>query len=151
MTPLMRSLIEYVKQEIGDPHFAITLTLMPIQGARRQLTKRLDAEHALSWFLHLLNTRCFGHGHRRKKFELGFFAALEGLNQYDEVHWHITVRLPHFLSRDRFLTVFEIARKRTRRLGYVSDLQPYYGDWIEYSLKSGPDSFCPQFLRAGTP
>ena len=61
MTPLMRSLIEYVKQEIGDPHFAITLTLMPIQGARRQLTKRLDAEHALSWFLHLLNTRCFGH------------------------------------------------------------------------------------------
>jgi len=98
-----------------------------------------------------LNTRCFGHCHRRKGLELGVFAALEGLGPNGQPHWHAAFRLPSFLSHERFLTAFELARKRTRRLGCEFDLQPFYeGRWIEYCLKTGLDSFEPEFLRAGT-
>jgi hypothetical protein len=145
------ALMAMVKKVMGQPDYAITLTMKPVSGPRLQTTKQLDAERAFSWFLHFLNTRCFGHGHRRKGYELGVFAALEGLGPQEQPHWHTAFRLPSFLSHQRFLSAFESARKRTRRLGYESDLQAFYDDyWIEYCLKTGPDSFCPQFLRAGT-
>lgn len=145
------ALVAMVKKVMGQPDYAITLTMRPVSGPRRQTTKRVDAERAFSWFLHFLNTRCFGHGHRRNGYELGVFAALEGLGTQEQPHWHAAFRLPSFLSHARFLSAFESARKRTRRFGYEFDLQPFYeGCWIDYSLKTGPDCFCPHFLRAGT-
>jgi hypothetical protein len=152
MTRLNSATVELVKREIGKPDYAITLTLKPIHGSRRSTTKRMDAEQAFSWFLHLMNTRCFGRGYRRKSHELGVFAALEGLEQHQQPHWHVAVRLPSLLSHERFLTAFAMARLKTRRFGRAFDIQPFYeGGWIEYCLKTGITSFCPQFLRAGTP
>jgi hypothetical protein len=151
MIRLDSAIVAMVKEIIGKPHYSITLTLRPVHGARRLATKQVDAEQAFAWFLHFLNTRCFGHGHRRNGYELGVFAALEGLGKQEQPHWHTAFRLPTFLSHARFLNAFELARKRTRRLGYEFDLQPFYeGCWINYSLKTGPDSFYPKFLRAGT-
>ena len=145
------ALVAMVKKVIDQPDYAITLTMKPITGPRRQTTKRIDAEQAFSWFLHFLNTRCFGHGHRRKGLELGVFATLEGLGLNEQPHWHVAIRLPSFLNHARFLFAFEKALHRTRRLGYEFDIQPYYDwNWIEYCLKTGMDSFQPQFLRAGT-
>ena len=152
MMSLDFALVTMVKEIIGKPDYSMTLTLKPIQGSRRPTTKRVDAEQAFAWFLHFLNTRCFGHGHRRKGLELGVFAALEGLGHDEQPHWHCAFRLPSFLRHERFLSAFEKARKRTRRVGYEFDIQPFYeGRWIEYSLKTGSENFCPQFLRAGTP
>lgn len=142
---------EFISNEIGRFDFAATLTMKPIYGSRRGSTKRADAEQAFSWFLHVLNTRTFGHAHRRNGLELGVFAALEGLGHYEQPHWHVAFRLPSFLSRARFLSAFEKAVQRTRRFGYEIDFQSYYeGGWLEYSLKTGPDSFQPDFFRAGT-
>lgn len=150
MKVIDHELVAWVKETIGPPTYAITLTMRPISGTRLQMTKRMDAERALSWFLHLLNTRCFGHGHRRKNIELGVFAALEGLGHNEQPHWHLAFRLPGFLTHKRFIAAFDLARKRTRRLGYEYDLQPFHDGWIEYCLKTGVESFQPQFLRAGT-
>ena len=151
MTCLNTAIVAMVKTVVGEPDYSITLTLRPTHGHRRHTSKQIDAEQAFSCFLHFLNTRCFGHGHRRKGHELGVFAALEGLGHDQQPHWHVAVRLPSLLSHERFLTAFDVARKRTRRLGYAFDIQPFYeGRWIEYCLKTGKDSFCPQFLRAGT-
>lgn len=147
---LNQCLTEFISDKVAFFDFAATLTMKPINAARRESTKKIDAEQALSWFLHLLNTRCFGHSHRRKNIELGVFAALEGLGHNEQPHWHLAFRLPRFLTHKRFLVAFEIARKRTRRLGYAYDLQPFYDGWIEYSLKTGAANFQPQFLRAGT-
>lgn len=151
MKEIDHALVAMVKRVIGQPDYAVTLTMRPISGPRRQTTKRIDAKSAFSWFLHFLNTRCFGHGHRRKGLELGVFAALEGLGPNEQPHWHAAFRIPSFLSHECFLSAFELARKRTRRLGYEFDLQPFYeGRWIEYCLKTGLDGFEPEFLRAGT-
>jgi hypothetical protein len=152
MKKIDHALVAMVKGVIGQPDYAITLTMRPVRGPRLQSTKRIDAERAFAWFLHFLNTRCFGHGHQRKGIELGVFAALEGLGHNEQPHWHCAFRIPSFLKHERFLNAFETARKRTRRFGYEFDIQPFYeGEWIEYSLKTGSESFCPLFLRAGTP
>lgn len=152
MTRLNSAIVAMVKEVVGEPDYAITLTLKPVHGSRRSTTKRMDAEQAFDWFLHLMNTRCFGHGYRRKGNELGVFAALEGLGCDQQPHFHVAVRLPRQLSHERFLSAFGIARLKTRRLGNAFDIQPFYeGGWIEYCLKTGDSSFCPQFLRAGTP
>ena len=146
------ALLAMVKEVIVEPDYSVTLTMRPINGSRRRTTKQIDAEQAFSWFLHVMNERCFGHGYRRKGHELGVFAALEGLGHDQQPHWHAAFRLPSFLSHKRFLVAFDKARKKTRRFGNAHDIQPFYeGVWIEYCLKLGPESFCPQFLRAGTP
>jgi len=151
MTRIDSALVSMVKEVIGKPDYSITLTLKPIHEPRRCTTKKIDAEQAFSWFLHVLNNRCFGHGYRRKGYELGVFAALEGLGQNQQPHWHVAIRLPRQLGHERFLKVFDKARKKPRRLGYEYDIQPYYEEgWIEYCLKTGQDSFYPNFLRAGT-
>jgi hypothetical protein len=140
-----------VKEIVGKPDYSVTLTMKPVHESRRCTTKKIDAEQAFAWFLHFLNTRCFGHGHRRKGLELGVFATLEGLGHFEQAHWHSAFRLPSSLRHDRFLAVFEKAQKKTRRFGYEYDIQPFYeGCWVEYCLKSGSESICPQFLRAGT-
>lgn len=152
MRRLNSAIFAFVKEVIGEPDYAITLTLKPIDGSRRDTTKQIDAEKAFDWFLHLMNTRCFGRGYRKKGYELGVFAALEGMGQHQQPHWHVAVRLPSLLSHERFLTAFELARSKTRRFGRAFDIQPFYeGGWIEYCHKTGVNSFCPQFLRAGTP
>lgn len=152
MTRLNAAIVAMVKEVIGEPDYAITLTLKPVHVSRGCITKRMDAEQAFDWFLHVMNTRCFGHGYRRKGHELGVFAALEGLGHYQHPHWHVAIRLPSLLSHERFLTAFAMARSKTRRFGKAFDIQPFYeGGWIEYCHKTGSNSFCPQFLRAGTP
>ena len=152
MNRLDLAIVSMAKEVIGKPHYSITLTLKPVHGARRLATKQVDAEQAFAWFLHFLNTRCFGHGYRRKGIELGVFSTLEGLGHAEQPHWHVAFRLPGFLKHERFLSAFDMARKRTRRFGHVSNIQPFYdGRWFEYCLKTGSDSFYPQFLRAGTP
>lgn len=152
MRRLNSAIFAFVKEVIGEPDYAITLTLKPINGSRRSTTKQIDAEQAFDWFLHVMNTRCFGHGYRRKGRELGVFAALEGLGHGQQPHWHVAVRLPKQLSHERFKTAFAKARLSTRRFGRAFDIQPFYeGGWIEYCLKTGGSSFYPQFLRPGTP
>jgi len=58
-----------IHREIGTPDFSVTLTFWPISGKRRRLTKVVDAAQAMQCFLHFLNSKCFGHGHRRKGYE----------------------------------------------------------------------------------
>lgn len=151
MKTLDACLIEFLKVAVGAADYAVTLTMHPVAGLRRPTTRIADAEQALSWFLHVLNSRCFGHAYRRQGVEVGFFAALEGLRHGEQPHWHIAIRLPCHLSHRRFMAAFEEALRLTLRLGYEHDIQPFRDGWIEYSLKTGPESFFPQFLRTGTP
>ena len=43
--------INFLRHVIGDPTYSFTLTLLPIQGPRRNSTKLQDAINALSWFV----------------------------------------------------------------------------------------------------
>jgi hypothetical protein len=142
---------DFICQVIGEPHYSFTVTLRPLKGPRSSDTKVKDAKKAMSWFLNVLNTKCFGHGYRRKNIELGFFATLEGLGDYEQLHWHGAIRLPRRLTTEKFFRAFEAARQKTKRFGRQFELVPYYGkDWFEYTIKTGADSVHPEFLRPGT-
>jgi len=144
--------IEFIRSLIGIPDYSFTLTLKPVAGSRRMSTKSEDAEQAMDWFLHVLNTKCFGHGYRRKNLELGMFATLEGLGIGQQPHWHGAFCLPKEFSQDKFLLAYEYAKCRTKRFGLQGHLEPYYeGTWIQYTTKTGVNSIYPQFLRRGTP
>lgn len=148
---LKKTWVKFLRHLIGEPTYSFTLTMRPINGARRTSTKVNDAVSALSWFVNVLNSRCFGHGYRRQGIELGFFAALEGLGPYEQPHWHGVIRLPAKLANTKFLQAFEHARRKTKRLGSQFDLQPYYEKrWLEYTIKTGVDSVHPEFIRVGT-
>ena len=147
---LKKTWVQFLRHVIGEPTYSFTLTMRPVNGTRRTSTKINDAVSALSWFVNVLNSRCFGHGYRRQGIELGFFAALEGLGPYDQPHWHGVIRLPAQLSNTKFLEAFEHARRKTKRLGTQFDLQPYYEkSWLEYTIKTGADSVHPEFIRVG--
>ena len=144
--------INFLRNVIGEPTYSFTLTLLPIQGPRRNSTKLQDAINALSWFVNVLNSKCFGHGYRRKGIELGFCASVEGLGAGEQPHWHGVIRLPAKLSKEKFLNAFVHAKIKTKRLGSQFDLQLYYErNWFEYTMKTGIDSVQPDFLRVGTP
>ncbi len=146
------ALIEFVRGVVGEPDCSFTLTLKPVHGARRRLTKILDAEQAMDWFLHVLNTKCFGRGYKRKNFEVGIFATLEGIDGVGQPHWHGVIRVPNTVSAEKFFQAFDHARNRTKRFGQQWRLEPYYeANWFEYITKSGMDSVQPKFLRRGTP
>lgn len=143
--------IEFVRSVIGNPDYSFTLTLKPVSGPRRLSTKINDAEQAMDWFLHVLNTKCFGHGYRRKNFELGIFATIEGLGLGQQPHLHGVIRLPNALPVDKFLHAFEYSQNRTKRFGYQTHLVPYYEfEWLQYITKTGLQSCSPRFLRQGT-
>jgi len=125
-TRFQATFIEFVRSVIGSPDYSFTLTLKPVTGPRRLSTKISDAEQAMNWFLHVLNTKCFGHGHRRKSIELGIFATIEGLGLGEQPHLHGVIRLPNALPLERFLKAFEYSKNRTKRFGYQSHLEPYY-------------------------
>lgn len=142
--------IDFVRSVIGSPDYSFTLTLKPVVGPRRMATKINDAEQAMDWFLHVLNTKCFGHGYRRKKYELGVFATIEGLGLGEQPHLHGVIRLPNALPTDKFLQAFEYSKIRTKRFGYQSHLEPYYEfNWLQYITKNGLQSRSPRFLRQG--
>ena len=148
---LKKTWVQFLRHVIGEPTYSFTLTMRPVNGTRRTSTKINDAVSALSWFVNVLNSRCFGHGYRRQCIELGFFAALEGLGPYEQPHWHGVIRLPAQLANAKFLKAFEQARRKTKRLGSQFDLQPYYEkSWLEYTIKTGVDSVHPEFIRVGT-
>ncbi len=148
---LKKTWVQFLHQVIGEPTYSFTLTMRPVNGTRRTSTKINDAVSALSWFVNVLNSRCFGHSYRRQGIELGFFAALEGLGSYEQPHWHGVIRLPAQLANAKFLKAFEHARRKTKRLGSQFDLQPYYEKkWLEYTIKTGVDSVHPEFIRVGT-
>lgn len=149
---LRRAWIDFIKRELGEPHYAFSLTLRPVAGPRRRSTKIADAERALEWFLHVLNTRCFGGGFKRKGLEIGVAPALEGLGVGDQPHWHGVIRLPGLLPREKFEAKFDEAVLRTKRFGHQCRLKPYFGaKWLEYMLKTGVDSISPHLLRRGSP
>jgi hypothetical protein len=143
--------VQFLHQLIGTPTYSFTLTLRPVFARRRASTKTMDAVNAFSWFLNVLNSKCFGHGYRRQGIELGLYASLEGIGSFEQPHWHGVIRLPAQLSKDKFLSSFDHARRKTKRLGNQFDLQPYYEkNWYQYTLKTGVDSVQPEFLRAGS-
>jgi hypothetical protein len=149
---IKKSWIDFICKVVGEPHYSFTLTLRPLKSPRSSEVKVKDAKTAMSWFVNVLNTKCFGHSYRRKNIELGFFATLEGLGAYEQPHWHGAIRLPKRLPNEKFLLAFEAARQKTKRFGRQFDLTPYYGKgWFEYTIKTGPNSVYPEFLRAGTP
>jgi len=146
-----RIFIEFVRSVVGNPDYSFTLTLKPTLGPRRQFTKINDAEQAMDWFLHVLNTKCFGHGHRRKSIEIGIFATIEGLGISEQPHWHGVIRLPKFLSPEKFEQAFRYSINRTKRFGFQSHLENYCeGKWLQYITKTGIQSVSPRFLRQGT-
>ena len=148
---LKKAFIEFVRSVIGIPDYSFTLTLKPVEGPRLKLTKINDAEQAMDWFLHVLNTKCFGHGYRRKGIELGIFATIEGLGLGEQPHLHGVMRLPKALSVERFIRAFEHSKNRTKRFGYQWHLEPYYEhNWFQYITKTGVQSASPLFLRQGT-
>lgn len=145
-----KTLIEFVRSVVGEPDYSFTLTLRPVHGARRRLTKIVDAEQAMDWFLHVLNTKCFGHGYRKKNLEVGIFAALEGIDGVGQPHWHGVIRVPSSVSAEKFFQAFDHAQSRTKRFGQQWCLEPYFeANWFEYITKSGMDSVQPRFLRQG--
>lgn len=147
---LRKTLIEFVRSVVGEPDYSFTLTLKPVHGARRRLTKIVDAEQAMDWFLHVLNTKCFGHGYRRKNFEVGIFATLEGIDGVGQPHWHGVIRVPSSVSAEKFFQAFDHAQNRTKRFGQQWCLEPYFeANWFEYITKLGMDSVQPKFLRRG--
>lgn len=149
---LEEAYIEFIRSVIGKPDYSFTLTLKPVVGSRRRSTKIIDAEQAMDWFLHVLNTKCFGHGHRRRGLELGTFATLEGLEFDEQPHWHGAFRLPKNFPCETFLHAYEYAKYRTKRFGSQNHLEPYYeGNWLHYITKTGVRNIAPQFLRRGTP
>lgn len=149
---LQATFIEFVLSVIGNPAYSFTLTLKPVAGPRRMTTKISDAEQAMDWFLHVLNTKCFGHGYRRKRIELGIFATIEGLELAEQPHLHGVIRLPNALPFEKFLKAFEYSKNRTKRFGYQTHLEPYYEhNWLQYITKTGLQSGSPYFLRQGTP
>lgn len=148
---LKKAFVEFVCSVIGRPDYSFTLTLKPVVGTRRLSTKISDAEQAMDWFLHLLNTKCFGHRYRRNKIELGIFATIEGLGIDEKPHWHGAIRLPQGLSIEKFLKAFEHSKNRTKRFGRKWHLEPYYElNWLHYITKTGLESASPRFLRQGT-
>ena len=151
-TLIQATFIEFVRSVIGQPDYSFTLTLKPVAGPRRKTTKINDAEQAMGWFLHVLNTKCFGHGYRRQNIELGIFATIEGLGVGEQPHLHGVIRLPNALSFEKFMQAFEYSKIRTKRFGYQSHFVPYYEiNWLQYVTKTGLQSISPQFLRQGTP
>lgn len=109
------------------------------------------ATAALRWFFHCLNAKCFGKGYRRKKYELGLYLTFEGLDSNETLHSHGAIRLPKALSHEKFHDALVHARRNTSQLGREFVLKPYRdAGWIEYTLKTGSDSFQPEFLRPGT-
>jgi hypothetical protein len=148
---LQATFIEFIRSVIGDPDYSFTHTLKPVAGPRRTTTKISDAEQAMDWFLHVLNTKCFGHGYRRKCIQLGVFVTIEGLGLGEQTHLHGVIRLPKSLPIERFLKAFEYSKTRTKRFGYQSHLEPYYEKkWLQYITKTGTHSISPRFLRQGT-
>ena len=149
---IQQTLIDYIPKVMGEPTYCFTVTFKPVVGHQRRSTKTVAAAAALRWFFHCLNTKCFGKGYRRKKYELGLYATLEGLDINEALHCHGAIRLPKKLSHRKFLNAFGQARRSTCQLGRKFDLKPYRDTgWIKYTLKTGPDSFQPEFLRRGTP
>lgn len=147
---LRKAWVDFIGQVIGTPHYSFTLTLKPVSWSTSCASKASDAQRALSWFLNVLNTRCFGHGYHRRGMELGFYASLEGLGEWQQPHWHGAIRLPMCLSHEKFLSAFELARLKTRRFGRKFVLTPFYNQsWFTYTIKNGVDSAHPQFLRPG--
>ena len=148
---LIKTYIEFVRSVIGNPDYGFTLTLNPVAGHRRLSTKINDTEQAMDWFLHVLNTKCLGHGYRRKSIELGIFATIEGLGIGQQQHLHGAIRLPKSLKHQKFLGAFEYSIKRTKRFGEQWHLEPYYEyNWLQYITKTGVQSVSPRFLRKGT-
>ena len=148
---LKKAFIEFVRSVIVVPDYSFTLTLKPVAGPRRKSTKINDAEQAMDWFLHVLNTKCFGHGYRRKKIELGIFATIEGLGIGEQPHWHGAIRLPKALTKEKFLRAFEYSKIRTKRFGNQWHLEPYCErNWLLYITKTGVQSASPRFLRQGS-
>jgi len=151
MKPTAQTWIKFIRQVVGEPSYSFTLTLKPAEGPRRRSTKICDAEQAMDWFLHLLNTKCFGHGYRRQALELGIFATLEGLGVGQQPHWHGAFRLPKKLEPAKFLQAFKYSLNRTKRFGWQWHIVPYHENrWHEYVTKTGSDSITPRFLRRGT-
>jgi hypothetical protein len=144
-------LIKFIKEQIGTPDYSATLTFWPIAEKRRCMTKVIDAVNAMKCFLYFLNYKCFGHASRRRGYEIGVFAALEGVENGEEQHWHCALCLPNWLSHEKFAIAFNYAIRKTKRLGIQKDLQRYSEGWFEYSLKTGLDSFDPEFLRPCKP
>lgn len=143
--------VDFIRSVIGNPDYSFTLTLKPVAGPRRLSTKITDAEQALDWFLHVLNTKCFGHGFRRKKIEIGIVATIEGLGIGEQPHCHGAIRLPKALTHNKFLRAFEQSKNRTKRFGYQWHLAPYFEhNWLQYITKTGVQSVSPRFMRQGT-
>lgn len=148
---ILQTLVDYIPKVMGEPTYCFTVTFKPVFGHQRRLTKTVSAAAALRWFFHCLNTKCFGKGYKRKKYELGLYATFEGLDINEALHCHGAIRLPKKLSHGKFLNAFGQARRSTCQLGRKFDLKPYRDTgWIKYTLKTGPDSFQPEFLRRGT-
>lgn len=149
---IQKTLVDYISKVMGEPTYCFTITFKPVAGHQRRSTKTMAAITALRWFLHRLNTKCFGKGYRSGKYELGLYATFEGLDVNEALHCHGAIRLPKKLSHEKFLNAFADARRATRLLGRKFKLEAYRDTgWIEYTLKTGPDSFQPEFLRRGTP
>jgi len=145
-------LVDYIPDVMGQPNYCFTLTFKGVAGHRRHSTKIMAATGTLRWFLHCLNTNCFGKGYRRGNHELGMFATFEGLETSEPLHCHGAIRLPEKLSHQKFVAAFESALRSTNQFGREYDLKQYRDKgWIAYTLKTGPDSFQPEFLRPGTP
>lgn len=148
---LMRSWQEWIPSVMGNPDFAFTITMKPTARRMSKESKITDATSAFDRFLYFLNCRCFNHQFKKHGRQLGIVAALEGLRDYGEPHWHGAIRLPDGLDREVFTRAFKVTIKKTRRFGSEWRLEPYYSDyWINYFTKTGADSIAPEFLRHGS-
>lgn len=135
-----------------EPTHALTLTF---KKTKRQLTlaqDRLRIEKTIGLFLSLLNTKCFGHGARRKGYKVGSIVVLEGLKQWDNIHAHIALTTPPRLTSDQFNEHLFSAILRCHQIDRQIDLQACQRDgWYRYIGKDGIEGLVPQCCCRANP
>lgn len=137
MQTLRKATADFLTSLGEDPTHAVTLTF---KGAYLPVSrdKKINlAARVVSWFLDVLNNRCFGHAYRRLGYRVASVVVVEGLGAGERVHCHLTLREPAHLTYAQFGQKIRIAARKTRSMGYPN-IEPYRDEgWGWYITKEG--------------
>ncbi|NDE05693.1 MAG: hypothetical protein EB003_13825 [Flavobacteriia bacterium] len=149
----MLSLGDFVVQAFcPDATHRATLTSRSSSGLAKAESKFSAANKATRKFLHRLDSRCFGHGHRRKGFVVGCIATAEGLGPDENWHVHLTLRAPPGMNFWEFYDLIIKTAAKVPGFGHQVDVDEYTGpEWISYCFKTGSDSWLIECTRKAKP
>jgi hypothetical protein len=144
-----RFLLECVREK---PTHKVTLTSVSSSGLGKAESKRSAANSSMKKFLHYLNNFCWGHGHRRKGFEVGCIATVEGLSPWENWHVHLALVAPKHLNYFEFYDFIAKSAFRVRHFGRQIVVDPFdEEEWIDYCFKTGSDCLLQECIRLPKP